>query len=161
MRILGAAGIKQEQNIVTIHPGSGSKAKNWHIDNFYMLAEQLCDKEIKAVFLLGPAEMENFKRKTIDTLGTIAPVLCDLSLTETFQVISCSNCFIGNDSGITHMAAASGIPTISCFGPTDPVQYGPIGPMVSTFKFEAQDFNSPCPDKTVEVSRRVFELLTS
>lgn len=160
-RILETVGVKPGQNIVIIHPGSGSAAKCWHVDNFYMLAEQLCDKETGVVFLLGPVEMERFKLKIIDTLGTIAPVLCELSIPETFQVISCSNCFIGNDSGITQMAAASGIPTIACFGPTDPVQYGPIGPMVSTFKLEAPDFNSPCPDKTAMMAKQALEYLTS
>ena len=160
-RILETAGVKRGHNIAAIHPGSGSTTKCWHIDNFYMLAEQLCDKGISVVFLLGPAEMEKFKRKTIGTLGTIAPVLCELSLTETFQVISCSDCFIGNDSGITQMAAASGISTIACFGPTDSVQYGPIGPKVSTFKFEAPDFSSPCPDKAAAAAKQALEFLTS
>lgn len=160
-KILEFAGVKGGQDVVAIHPGSGGTAKCWHIDNFYMLAEQLCDKDIKVIFLLGQAEMERFKRKIIDSLGTIAPVLCELSLTQTFQVISCSNCFIGNDSGITHIAAAAGVPTIACFGPTNPNQYGPVGPQVWTLKFEAPDFNSPCPDKAAAVTKKVLEFLTS
>jgi hypothetical protein len=160
-KILEAVGIKPGRHVAIVHPGSGGISKCWHIDNFYMLAEQLCDKDIKAVFVLGPAEMERFKRKTIDALGAIAPVLCELSLTETFQVISCSNCFIGNDSGITHMSAAAGIPTIACFSSTDPVQFGPVGPQVWTFKFEPSDFNSPCPDKAAAVTKQALEFLTS
>ncbi|MDD5135258.1 MAG: glycosyltransferase family 9 protein, partial [Phycisphaerae bacterium] len=100
-KILSSNGIDTGQKIAVIHPGSGGVAKCWHIDNFYMLAEQLCEKNIKVVFLLGPAEMERFKQAEINRLGTIAPLLCDLTLTETFQLISCANCFIGNDSGIT------------------------------------------------------------
>jgi heptosyltransferase-3 len=160
-KILETVGIKPGRNVVVIHPGSGGASKCWHIDNFYMLAEQLCDKDINVVFILGPAEMERFKRKAIDALGVVAPVLCELSLTEAFQTIGCSNCFIGNDSGITHMAAAAGIPTIACFGPTDPVQYGPVGPQVWPFKFEPSDFNSPCPDKTEEVAKWALQCLTS
>jgi heptosyltransferase-3 len=160
-KILETVGIKLGQRVAVIHPGSGSIFKCWHIDNFYMLAEQLCDENIKVVFVLGPAEMEKFKRKTLDALGAIAPVLCELSLTETFQVISCSNCFIGNDSGITHLAATAGIPTIACFGPTDPIQYGPVGPQVLTFKFESSDFNSPCPDKTEKVAKQALQCLIS
>lgn len=160
-KILESVGVKPGRNIVVIHPGSGGVSKCWHIDNFYMLAEQLCDRDIKVVFLLGPAEMERFGKKTIDALGVVAPVLCELSLTETFQAVSCANCFIGNDSGITHLAAAAGIPTIACFSPTDPAQYGPVGPMVSTFKFEASDFNTPCPDKIEDVTKQILKYLTS
>ncbi len=160
-KILEAAGVKPGRNVVIIHPGSGSISKCWHIDNFYILAEQLCDEDIKVVFILGPAEMERFKRKTIDALGAIAPVLCELSLTETFQVISCSNCFIGNDSGITHMAAAAGVPTIACFGPTDPAQYGPIGLHVRTVRLGSCDFDVPSPDKAQEMVKQAIQYLTS
>ena len=158
-KILESAGVKPGGNIVVIHPGSGGVPKCWHIDNFYMLAEQLCEKDIKVAFLLGPAEMERFEKKTIDALGVVAPVLSELSLTETFQTISCANCFIGNDSGITHLAAATGIPTIACFGPTNPAQYSPVGPLVSPFKFEASDFNSPCPDKIDEITKQILKYL--
>ncbi|MGA2914878.1 MAG: glycosyltransferase family 9 protein [Sedimentisphaerales bacterium] len=160
-KILESAGIKSGKNIVIIHPGSGGVSKCWHIDNFYMLAEQLCDKDIKVVFLLGPAEMERFGKKNIDALGVVAPVLCELSLTETFQTISCANCFIGNDSGITHLAATAGIPTIACFGPTDPAKYGPVGPQITAFKFEASDFNAPSPDKTEEIAKQALKYLNS
>jgi len=160
-KILENAGIKQGQRVAIIHPGSGGVHKCWHIDNFYMLAEQLCDEDIRVVFVLGPAEMERFKKKTIDALGAIAPVLCEPSLTEAFQVISCSKCFIGNDSGITHLAAAAGIPTIACFGPSDPARYSPVGPQVWTFKFEPSDFNSPCPEKAAAVTKQALEVLTS
>ncbi len=160
-KTLKSVGIKNGQKVAAIHPGSGGKDKCWHIDNFYMLAENLNDNEIKVVFLLGPAEIERFETKTIDALGAIAPVLCDFSLTEVFQVISCANCFIGNDNGIAHMAAAAGIPTIVCFGPTDPVQYCPVGSWVSTFKLQAPDFSSPCPDKAAELTKQALEFLNS
>jgi len=160
-KILETAGVKPGRNVAIIHPGSGGVSKCWHIDNFYMLAEQLCDENIKVVFILGPAEMERFKRKTIDALGAIAPVLCELSLMEIFQVISCSNCFIGNDSGITHIAAAAGIPTIACWTSTNPVHYHPVGPNVSVFQLDSGDFASPCPQKADEISQTALKLLTS
>ncbi|MBN1787499.1 MAG: glycosyltransferase family 9 protein [Sedimentisphaerales bacterium] len=161
LKILESAGIEEGYKITVIHPGSGGEKKCWHIDNFYMLAEHLSDNEIKAVFLLGPAEMERFETKTIDTLGAIAPVLCDLTLTEALQVISCADCFIGNDNGITHMAAAAGVQTIACFGPTDPAQYCPVGPQVTAFKFQTSEFNSPCPDKADQLAKKALELLNS
>lgn len=158
-KILQAAGIKSGP-VAIIQPGSGSVSKCWHIDNFYMLAEQLSEKDVKVAFLLGPAEMERFEKKTIDAIGVLAPILNELSLTETFQVISCANCFIGNDSGITHLASASGIPTITCFCPTDPAYFGPIGPKVSAFKLQAVDFNSPCPDKIEDIARQAIKYIS-
>jgi ADP-heptose:LPS heptosyltransferase len=160
-KILSSAGVDTKQKVALIHPGSGSAAKNWHIDNFYMVAETLREKKNSVVFMLGPAEMETFKPKTIDALGAIAPLLVDMSLTEAFQAISCANCFIGNDSGITHIAAATGIPTIACWSATNPVHYHPVGPNVSVFQMDSDDFASPCPQKTDEASKIAIKLLTS
>ena len=42
-------------------------------------------------------------------------------------MISAADGFVGNDSGITHLAAALGIPAIALFGPTDPAVWGPRG----------------------------------
>jgi heptosyltransferase III len=160
-KILSSAGVDTKQKIAIIHPGSGGKAKRWHIDNFYMLAETLREKKNSVVFILGPAEMETFEPKTIDALGAIAPLLVDTPLTETFQAVSCANCFIGNDSGVTHIAAAAGIPTIACLAATSPAHYHPVGPNVSVFQLDSGDFTSPCPQKAREISRAVLKILTS
>jgi ADP-heptose:LPS heptosyltransferase len=54
-------------------------------------------------------------------------------LAQVLGLLSCSNGFIGNDSGITHLAAALGIRTLAVFGPTNPAVYIPIGPAVKVF----------------------------
>ena len=46
------------------------------------------------------------------------------------ELLSHATAFIGNDSGITHLAAGAGVRTIALFGPTNPVVYKPIGPDV-------------------------------
>jgi ADP-heptose:LPS heptosyltransferase len=53
--------------------------------------------------------------------------------------------FVGNDSGISHMAAALGIPTIAIFGPTDPVLWSPRGNKVVVVRKEIEC--SPCPQE--------------
>jgi hypothetical protein len=50
-----------------------------------------------------------------------------LSLVEVSHRLRQCRAFIGNDSGITHLAAYLGCPTIALFGPTDPRTWGPIG----------------------------------
>jgi ADP-heptose:LPS heptosyltransferase len=56
-------------------------------------------------------------------------------------------CFIGNDSGITHLAAAVGTPSIALFGPTDPGVWGPRGENVSIIRGETDC--SPCTPETL------------
>jgi len=59
--------------------------------------------------------------------------LTDLSLTQVLGLLSCADGFVGNDSGITHLAAGLGVKTLAVFGPTNPGVYGPIGPAVTVF----------------------------
>ena len=50
------------------------------------------------------------------------------------ELLSHANVFIGNDSGITHIAAGLGVRTFTMFGPTNPTVYKPIGPDVTVFE---------------------------
>ncbi len=54
-------------------------------------------------------------------------------MTQVVCLLSCSDGFIGNDSGITHLAAGMGVRTLVVFGPTNPAVYKPIGPAVTVF----------------------------
>jgi ADP-heptose:LPS heptosyltransferase len=54
-------------------------------------------------------------------------VLRDLPLPQLAAKLAAAALYIGNDSGVTHLAAAAGAPTIALFGPTDPATWAPIG----------------------------------
>ena len=144
--LLSRIGIASDRNTVVIHPGSGGLHKCWNVDNFLAIAAELIANNCEAIFLLGPAELERFDPAKIAKITDTAKCLTDLSLTEVLQLISCAGAFLGNDSGITHLAAALGVRTAAVFGPTDPKLYRPIGPAVSTFTDHSQNFtNRPSP----------------
>ena len=105
---------------VLIAPGSGSTRKNWPIDNYLELARTL---SMAKVFLLGPAEAE---------LGRLlrtskADVLQDLPLGIVAAVLKSCAWYVGNDSGISHLAGAVGARGIALFGPTAPSRWRPWG----------------------------------
>jgi heptosyltransferase III len=83
---------------IVIHPGSGSARKNWP-----------------------------FFDELIGRLPQSRLLPQNLSLLELSRYLRDVATFIGNDSGITHLAAYCGCPTIALFGPTDPRMWGPIG----------------------------------
>jgi hypothetical protein len=83
---------------VLVHSGSGSPRKNWR----------------------GFPEL-------LSRLSESRAIPQNLSLLELLGEISRARLFIGNDSGLTHLAAYIGCPTIALFGPTDPRIWGPIG----------------------------------
>ena len=83
---------------IFIHAGSGSSKKNWP-----------------------------FFDDLMDALPAARAIPTNLSLVELSHLLRTGRAFIGNDSGITHLAAYLGCPTIAVFGPTDPRIWGPIG----------------------------------
>jgi ADP-heptose:LPS heptosyltransferase len=110
-------------NFILILPGSGSKAKNWPAENFVSLATILAPR-IRSLAILGPAE--SGLEPLFDAAGIT--VIARLELAEVAALARLSQGFIGNDSGVSHLAAASGAPGVVIFGPTDPQRWRPLGP---------------------------------
>ncbi len=117
---------QSDQSRVLIHPGSGSKKKIWPVSNFIKIASILESKNMRPEFILGPAEhylekilqrQDEYNRKIhiIDNLMVLALLLKK------------AGGFIGNDSGVSHLAAFLGLPTVAVFGPSDPERWKPIG----------------------------------
>lgn len=106
-----------------LHVGSGSRAKNWPAERFLRLADEVKDAGLHVVWVQGPAEA-----------GAPAPsgvtVWRGLSLTALAGALAGCRVYVGNDSGVTHLAAASGCPTIALFGPSDHRVWAPRGRLV-------------------------------
>ncbi len=111
---------------VAIHPGSGSKKKNWKLKSFLNVARYLKDLGFKPIFLLGPPEGD--MKNEIERSGF--KTLFSKPITEVAHILSNSALYIGNDSGITHLSAVLGIPTLAIFKKTDPEIWRPFGPRV-------------------------------
>lgn len=105
---------------VLIHPFSGSNRKNWSLDSYQELAKGL-SKPVE--WIVGPdQELDGARR--FDDLGELARRLAAAEL------------YIGNDSGITHLAAAVGTQTLTLFGPSDPRIWAPRGAHVTVLYSE-------------------------
>lgn len=148
--ILDMAGVRQTLRPVIIHPGSGGRHKCWQTDNFLSIAGTLSKQGAEVVFLLGPVEQERFDKPTRAKMGKAARTLSNLSMTEVFSVMSCARGYLGNDSGITHLAGAMGLRTVAIFGPTEPAVYGPMGPEVTILRSREADFTEAISAKVQE-----------
>jgi ADP-heptose:LPS heptosyltransferase len=121
-----------------IHPGSGSIRKNWHISNFIKVCSILESYGMNPEFILGPAE--DFFGEKLQEQHTVHIVY---DLPELVLMLKKAGGFIGNDSGITHVSAFMGVPTVSVFGPSDPEIWRPVGPAVKIVRIN--DLRcSPC-----------------
>jgi heptosyltransferase-3 len=112
-----------------VAPGSGHPCKNWPLSHYYEVTRTLAwDMNLRVIWLAGPAE------------ASILPYLQGLSaaqdhllvagepLTAVAATLARCRLFLGGDSGLTHLAAAVGVPGIlALFGPTDPLVWAPQG----------------------------------
>ena len=108
--------------LIAMFPGSGSPTKNWPLDKFVALARILSER-LNVVFILGPAE--SAMEKTLHEHEL--PVLKDLDLGTVAGIARLASGFVGNDSGVSHLAAAADAPGVVIFGPSDPSRWRPLG----------------------------------
>jgi hypothetical protein len=101
-------------NFAAIHPFSGSARKNWPLEKFHQLARGL-ESTMPVRWCAGPEDPPLAGAVRIDDLYELARWLAGARL------------YVGNDSGITHLAAAVGTPVLALFGPSDPGIWGPRG----------------------------------
>ena len=112
-------------NLIVIFPGSGSPGKNWPADKFAALASELSlSNRASVAVILGPAEMSMepiFRESGV-------PVLKHLDLPTVAAITRLASAFVGVDSGVSHLAAATGASGVVIFGPTDPARWRPQPP---------------------------------
>ena len=126
--------IGEAARVVALHVGSGGEAKRWPLSCFMELAQLLAELQDTIVLIIrGPVEEETAVALT--NIGSPRTIhLASPSLTALANILTHCVLFVGNDSGITHLAAAIGAPTIALFGPTDPAIWGPRGPHVTIIR---------------------------
>ncbi|HEY7415618.1 MAG TPA: glycosyltransferase family 9 protein [Ktedonobacteraceae bacterium] len=118
--------------LLAIHPGSGGVQKCWPVEHFADLISCLIQQKRPILLLAGPADHERV-HTILQRLPTspLLRVSIDAPLTTVAAELCRCQGFIGNDSGITHLAAMLGVPTLALFGPSDPRVWQPYGRSVS------------------------------
>jgi ADP-heptose:LPS heptosyltransferase len=121
-------GLQKTGKVVTIHPGSTSRYKQWDIAKFISLIRALISKHGCSVALIGSCsdadQTETILKNTLDLKEKIASLVDNLTLQETAELLRQSSLFVSGDSGLSHLAIAVGTPTVVIFGPTDPAKWG-------------------------------------
>jgi ADP-heptose:LPS heptosyltransferase len=124
-------GWRAEEPLVALHPGAGSETKRWPLDRFIDLARYLTQAEKKRLVIVeGPAEPGLAVQIEQELREDRLIVAKSLSLSMLAAIIAKAELFVGNDSGMAHLAAALGTSAIALFGPTLPKHWAPLGPDV-------------------------------
>jgi ADP-heptose:LPS heptosyltransferase len=117
--------------LLALHCGAGSPEKRWPLPRYRELARILCP-DWGLLMIEGPAEPALVRELNLSGPGILIAGNLPLPLLASVLQHSCR--FIGNDSGIAHLAAGLGIPSILLFGPTNPAHWGPAGSWVSVLR---------------------------
>ena len=110
---------------VVVHPGSGSPTKNWPVARYVEIIHRLKEAGKDVVAVIGEADAAEAAVLARELPGQA--LLAGLSLVELAGALAESSVFLGNDSGITHLAAAVGLPVVTLFGPSDAETWAPRG----------------------------------
>lgn len=143
--LLATRGVGRNEKLVALHPFSSITERGWHLDNFAGLANRLAALGYRPLVLGAPNDRflfdtaaDRFGPATVDLVGKS-------SLRVTMALLKRCSLFIGNDSGVMHLAAAAGIPLVAIFGPQSPVKFGPWSKRATVMY--AQFPCSPCRQK--------------
>ena len=114
--------------VLVMAPGSGAREKNWPAAYFAAVARWWRERTRgEVILLLGPVEEE---RGGFETLADNFITARNFNLAQVAALLSRADLYLGNDSGTTHLAAASGAPTVALFGPSDARSWAPRGAKV-------------------------------
>ncbi len=118
--------------VIVLAPTANWAPKVWPSERFAALFHGLAaaagfEGAVPAV-IAGPGAAEAaMARPVLDALPAAIDIVGRLSLPEIAAFLARSSLFVGNDSGLMHLAAAAGTPTLGLFGPTNAAEYGPSG----------------------------------
>ena len=115
------------ERLVVLHPFASSPSKRWPLEKFRQVAAAIADDGWDVRWCAGP--LREFDRETLPS-ELEADAVRKADLYDLACWLSAARLYIGNDSGIAHLAAAVGIPVIAIFLRSDPVIWAPRGPRV-------------------------------
>ncbi len=111
---------------VALHPGSGSATKNWPVEKWRQLAGKLlaANPEVKLAIIGGEADAAAVS--ALRGLAASRVVLWEnLPLPELARRLAGARLYLGHDTGVSHLAAAAGVPSLLLFGPSNPGVWAP------------------------------------
>ena len=143
-------------NLLALHPGSGSERKNWPETKWAELLQHLLSfTDFDLLLVGGEAEGERLQRLAATLHPARAQVAQSLPLAELAHRLAACRAFIGHDSGISHLAAAVGLPGLVLWGDTAEEIWRPASEKVTVLRHPAGLARLPVAE-VVEQLRRVW-----
>ena len=124
-------GLTKRKNCLALHPGSGSESKNWQEQNWRELVAHLLDHSPLNLLLIGgEAEGDQLQRLANGMPSDRLEIAQHIPLPELAPRLAKCAGYVGHDTGMTHLAAALGLPTLVLWGPSNETIWRPLGEKV-------------------------------
>jgi heptosyltransferase II len=131
----------ERRPVVALAPGAVGPAKRWTGAGYVELARALLTDGFAVWVLGGPSE----KSLAAEIVGdSDARDLTGDDLRDAAIALACASVAVSNDSGLMHVAAALGTPTVAIFGPTSPWHWAPLNPLAATVVTKSKLSCQPC-----------------
>jgi heptosyltransferase-2 len=130
-RWCAAQGLAQDgRPIVTLSPGAVGAGKAWPPEHYAALARALAQDGVSVWVLGGPGEAA-IAKQIVETAAGHVRDLTGTDLRNAILALAAADLAVTNDSGLMHVAAAIGTPTVAIFGPTSPWHWKPLNPVAA------------------------------
>jgi predicted lipopolysaccharide heptosyltransferase III len=123
-RLREAAGLAEGQPFALVHPAAAFETKTWAAENFARVVEHLAARGLASVAVAAPGESKVIDEVRAHSNAPLAG-FTDLSLPELTALAARASLFVGNDSGVAHVAAAVGAPQVVVFGSSNVAHWRP------------------------------------
>jgi heptosyltransferase II len=123
----------RKQPVVAVAPGAVGPGKRWASRSYAELARRLTAAGTGVWVLGGPNEAA-FAREIVAAGGDGVRDLTGNNLRDAIVAFAAVDAAVTNDSGLMHVAAAIGVPTVALFGPTDPQLWAPLNPLAAVIE---------------------------
>jgi heptosyltransferase III len=143
---LSAVEIDDARPFALIHPAAAFDSKQWAAANFARVVEDLHARGLTSVAIAAPQEAGVLAELRAHTSVPV-PTFADLSLPEVTALAARARLFVGNDSGIAHIAAAVGTPSVVIFGSSNIAHWRPWTTAPAAIVREEMPC-APCPGYT-------------
>jgi heptosyltransferase-2 len=127
--------------VVALAPGAVGPSKRWPADAYAALTRRLLADGL-AVWVLGGPDEKPLAQEIVG--DTAARDLTGRDLRNAILALASASVAVSNDSGLLHVAAALGTPTIGIFGPTSPWHWAPLNPLAATIETASELTCRPC-----------------
>jgi heptosyltransferase II len=134
-------GLTDDRPIIALAPGAVGPAKRWTTDGYAALARALTADGLSVWIVGGPGE----KALATEIAGDSgARDLTGTDLRDAIMTLGAASVAVSNDSGLLHVAAALGTPSIGIFGPTSPWHWAPLNPLAGVIETKSELPCRPC-----------------